>query len=282
MSPRLARVLTHLYPPAWRARYAEEFRKFLEARYVSPSGVLNVVGRAAVEHLLEDWRYALILIPLLLSAEGALYFASGHTPGQAMTQHPMAAAVWLAMEGGALLMLLWAGLIVAPLTWIGTSKPARAAIVFGFAAFVFLQYLPWRLTSPGLAGSLSFIDSLTGGVGVFLLGYFAKGMLIEFQTFDPQDPDDFDVEDVEMLQKHEPKNLEGFSLRFGVLGAKKWGPARLECLRLSSMILGMALCSVQDCRLLSLVGHGLLPAWLIVGSNILIFWDGILRRPETK
>lgn len=223
MSPRLARFLTRLYPPAWRARYAEEFQKFLEARHVSAAGVLNVIGRAAVEHLLEDWRYALIVVALLFSAEGALYLASGHASGQAMAQHPILAAAWLGMECAALAMLLWAAVYVAPLIWAVAPKLAWAGILFGFAAFAFLQYLPWRLKSPWLAGSLSFIDSLMGGVGVFLLGYSAEVILGAFRTFDPQDLDDFDAEDVAMLEKYKPKNWEGFSLRFGVLGAKQWG-----------------------------------------------------------
>lgn len=59
MNSRAARFLTKLYPQSWRARFGAEFQTFLETRRVSPSEVLDIAGRAFIEHLEETWRAAL-------------------------------------------------------------------------------------------------------------------------------------------------------------------------------------------------------------------------------
>jgi hypothetical protein len=49
MQPRQARWLTSLYPPAWRARYGDEFAAFLEERPATIGAAVNVVVSALRE-----------------------------------------------------------------------------------------------------------------------------------------------------------------------------------------------------------------------------------------
>jgi hypothetical protein len=51
MNARLARWLTSLYPPAWRARYGDEFTTFLEDQPATLPAILNVIGSALLEQL---------------------------------------------------------------------------------------------------------------------------------------------------------------------------------------------------------------------------------------
>lgn len=69
MNPRAARFLTRLYPPAWRARFGEEFQTFLESRRVSAWETLNIASRAVAEQVvshLKTTRRRLILTFSLL------------------------------------------------------------------------------------------------------------------------------------------------------------------------------------------------------------------------
>lgn len=52
MNPRLARLLTCLYPRAWRERYGKEFQAFLEAERAGLRGSLNVVRSAVCERMM--------------------------------------------------------------------------------------------------------------------------------------------------------------------------------------------------------------------------------------
>ena len=52
MNARLVRRLIGLYPPAWRARYGEEFQDFLEAHSSNFPTILNVVRWATYERSL--------------------------------------------------------------------------------------------------------------------------------------------------------------------------------------------------------------------------------------
>jgi hypothetical protein len=56
VSARLARVLTRLYPRAWRKRYGEEFQAFLEADRVGVSAAADIVCAALHEHIIATQR----------------------------------------------------------------------------------------------------------------------------------------------------------------------------------------------------------------------------------
>jgi hypothetical protein len=51
MSPWLARLLTRLYPPAWRERYGEEFEAMLEMERGDIGKLANSVWSALCEHV---------------------------------------------------------------------------------------------------------------------------------------------------------------------------------------------------------------------------------------
>jgi hypothetical protein len=51
VTPRLARWLTRLYPPAWRERYAEEFEALLEAGPSDLRTLANSIFSALHEHI---------------------------------------------------------------------------------------------------------------------------------------------------------------------------------------------------------------------------------------
>jgi len=51
MSPRLARLLTRFYPPAWRERYGAEFEAFLESSSSDLRMAANVLWSALVERV---------------------------------------------------------------------------------------------------------------------------------------------------------------------------------------------------------------------------------------
>jgi hypothetical protein len=51
MNPRLARLLTQLYPPAWRERYGEEFQAMLELDHGDLRTLANSIWSALREHI---------------------------------------------------------------------------------------------------------------------------------------------------------------------------------------------------------------------------------------
>ncbi len=51
MNPTLARLLTRLYPPAWRDRYGAEFEEFLQTGQGGLRTSVNVVCSARREHI---------------------------------------------------------------------------------------------------------------------------------------------------------------------------------------------------------------------------------------
>ena len=51
MNPTLARLLTRLYPPAWRDRYGAEFEAFLQTGHGGLRPSVNVVWSALWEHI---------------------------------------------------------------------------------------------------------------------------------------------------------------------------------------------------------------------------------------
>jgi hypothetical protein len=56
MNPALARLLTSLYPPAWRDRYGTEFEAFLQTGQGGLRTSLNVVCAALREHIVPTRR----------------------------------------------------------------------------------------------------------------------------------------------------------------------------------------------------------------------------------
>src|ERR1700760_1521097 len=53
---RMARLLTRLYPRAWRQRYGKEFQAFLEAERAGLRGSCNIVWSALCEHTMPTQR----------------------------------------------------------------------------------------------------------------------------------------------------------------------------------------------------------------------------------
>ena len=51
MNPTLARLLTRLYPPAWRDRYGAEFEAFLQTGQGGLRTSVNVAWSALCEHV---------------------------------------------------------------------------------------------------------------------------------------------------------------------------------------------------------------------------------------
>ncbi len=107
MNRHLAKFLTRLYPPDWRARYGAEFQTFLESRTVPVKEIFNVVSRAAIEHVLEDLRYAPILIVFALALTGSLYLGIGHTLGDGLSHYPALSCAWLTLEAASLGLLVY-------------------------------------------------------------------------------------------------------------------------------------------------------------------------------
>lgn len=56
MNPRLARLLTRLYPRRWQERYSEEFAAHLETGPSSLRTMANVVWRALCERTVPYWK----------------------------------------------------------------------------------------------------------------------------------------------------------------------------------------------------------------------------------
>jgi hypothetical protein len=81
MNPRLAQILTRLYPRWWRQRYAAEFCDFLETDPSGLKSVPSVVWSAIVEHMQseEEWqmnrseqRLGLVVVSFLAAIAGGI------------------------------------------------------------------------------------------------------------------------------------------------------------------------------------------------------------------
>ena len=261
MNPRLAGFLTRLYPPAWRARYGAEYRMFLEARSVSAVEILDILGQAAVEHVREKWRHGPILIALLFAVGGGLCLAGGHA-GETMAQHPALTVAWLAMEAGGLAVLLSALLlsIAIPLTLDIIPKRVGWILLLAAAAWAVLQYLPWRWSSGWWAALIGGFAAIAGSVGLGFAGMYAKVVLGRLWELEP--------EDLEYLHP-----LMGYWLR----KTGKWGPAKLEALRLSVMVLSSTLFAAQMRRV-----DPLASTYIILGTSLALFWDDVFRPREAE
>jgi hypothetical protein len=261
MNPRLAGFLTRLYPPAWRARYGAEYRMFLEARSVSAVEILDVVAQAAVEHVREKWRYGPILMALLFAVGGGLRLTGGHA-GETMAQHPALTAAWLTMEAGALAVLLYALLFSIGIPLMLEIIPKRVGwiVLLAAAAWAVLQYLPWRWTSGWWAALIGGFAAIAGCVGIGFAGMYAKALLGP-------------------LGELEPEDLEYLHPLMGYWWSKtgKWGPAKLEALRLGVMILSSTIFTAQLRRV---DPHA--STYIVLGTSLALFWDDVFRPWEAE
>jgi len=172
MTRRSARFLTRLYPPAWRARYGEEFQLFLESRRVPLVEALNIVASAFSERaagLLPILLYALVAA---FAAGGALRLtASGVPLAQAIDAHPAFWLGWAIVEAISLALVAAGAVAVAPAVFTILRNPSREVL--------------WKLAKPVGSGLLLvFWSSIYGGaiwkswaadwIALLLLGGFAE------------------------------------------------------------------------------------------------------------
>lgn len=262
MNPRLAGFLTGLYPAAWRARYGAEYRIFLETRSVSPVEILDVIGQAAIENTREKWHYGPVLLALLFSVEGGSCLAGGHAR-ETIAQHPVLACAWFVMEALALAVLFYAlSLSIAiPLTLEIAPKHAGWILSLTSAAWAVLQYLPWRWTSGRWAALTGGFAAIVGPLGIGFAGMFAKIVLVRLHQ-------DLDPEDVEYLTPF---------TRYWWSKTGKWGPVKLDALRLSVMTLSSTLFASQMRRVDPFVS-----SYMLLGTSLVLFWDDVFRAREAE
>jgi len=125
----MAGWLIRLYPPAWRARYGEEFLAFLEARSVTSRELPNVVGCALYERVrwfgvykMSQLQYSLVLMVyayLAAIAAGVnLYWTVDDTPlVDAIRAHPALFACWNLVAAGSLVALAAVVALALPALW---------------------------------------------------------------------------------------------------------------------------------------------------------------------
>ncbi len=179
MNPRLARFLARLYPPKWRARFGAEFQTFLESRPALAREVCDVIGRAMVEHIKEDWRYVPMMAVLTFAALGSAYAASGHSLLSPMEENGAVRLVWIALEAGSLAFAAFVLCAVSRGVYRVMHGEIRDLMLRVILPLVFVpacavaafQVLPWKLTSAPLAALTAVLAGL-GGIGV-LAGIFA-------------------------------------------------------------------------------------------------------------
>lgn len=261
MNRRLAEFLTRLYPPVWRARYGAEYRMFLEARRVSVAEILNVISHAVIEHVCEDWRYGPNLIVLQFSVGGGLYLAGGRHEA-VMAQHPALATGWLAMEAGAAAVLLSALSlsIFVPLALDVIPKRVGWIISLAAAVWAFLEYLPWRGDFGSWAGPIAVFAAIAGAVGIGSAGMYSRVVLGRLWDLEP--------EDLECLCP---------SMRYCLRKTRDWGPAKLEALRLSVMILSSTIFAVQTRR-----ADHLVSTWGMLAVSLAIYWDDVFHPTKHR
>lgn len=225
MNRHLAKFLTRLYPPDWRARYGAEFQTFLESRSVPAKEVLNVIGRAAIEHVLEDLRYAPILIAFALAAAGGVYLATGHGLREALSHYPALSCAWLALEAASLGLLVyalsvsvhvilggtWEWMLHGPRRWVPWT------VLLTIAALEVLQPLPWRLNSRPWVVTIAIFNWLAATAIMAGIHALARRLVSEVW---------------------------------------KWGARRLELLRLSATVLLITIYSMQFGRAFDVLSHG--------------------------
>ncbi len=169
MNARLARRLTGLYPPAWRARYRDEFQIFLENHPSNLPTILNVIGWAIYERVLSLGEFNMdsrrksltFMLYAYLAAVAAgvnFYWTVDDTPlATAMHNRPALAASWNMVEAGSLLALAAVAMVGIPVL-ASMMRMAFAArrwdIVsrLAVAPCAALMILMWIVTGTMLAG----------------------------------------------------------------------------------------------------------------------------------
>lgn len=124
MTRRTARFLTRLYPPAWRARYGEEFQAFLESRSVQLTEILSTVGSALSERFMGALPIILYASVAAFAAGGSLYLAaSGALVIQALDAHRALWLSWAVIEASSLATVAVGVAAVAPVVFRMLRKP---------------------------------------------------------------------------------------------------------------------------------------------------------------
>jgi hypothetical protein len=187
MNARFAQWLTCLYPRAWRVRYGEEFKAFLEAEPLTPRAVLNVIGCALYGRLcslgefkMSKLQRSLVLVVyayLAAIAAGVnLYMTVDDTPlVDTMSAHGALSAWWNLVAAGSLAALaavlalglpaLWAMLRFA---WTARRRDIVARLAFPPCAVALI--LIWIIAVAMRTGwAPLFWDVMGGGVARWAL-----------------------------------------------------------------------------------------------------------------
>ena len=169
MNTRLVRRLTGLYPPAWRARYRDEFQGFLENHPSNLPTILNVIGWAIYERVLSLGEFNMdsrrksltFMLYAYLAAVAAgvnFYWTVDDTPlAIAMHRRPALATSWNLVEAGSLLALSAVAMVGVPvlMSMMRTAFAARRWDVvrrLAVAPCAALITLMWIVTGAMLAG----------------------------------------------------------------------------------------------------------------------------------
>jgi hypothetical protein len=127
MNPRLAHLLTRLYPRPWRERYGEEFKAFLQMENAGLRMVANVVWSAFSEHIfplrglkmnrLSQSLAAILCAYLAVIAAGINFYATidDSTLATVMRTHPGLTTAWNVVALGSVLALMGAFAVLVPL-----------------------------------------------------------------------------------------------------------------------------------------------------------------------
>jgi hypothetical protein len=164
MNPRLARLLAHLYPRAWRERYGREFEQLLEDGDLGLRASANVVWSALSEHIFPTrggsmnpnpnsfraiLRHPSAFLPLAMSlaALGVLFVAAIYAilhGGHGLVREPdegTAAHLWQILMAGQLPILLFFAikwLPRAPRQTLGVLALQAGAVLASMAPVFFL------------------------------------------------------------------------------------------------------------------------------------------------
>ena len=163
MSPRAARFLARLYPPAWRARFGGEFQTFLESRHVSLLEAINIAGRALIERVAEGWRVALLVtafigIPMF-AACCAVYLGAGKAAA-----NPAPWFGWGAVEAAAVAACVWMKEPLWPAVRgeLGSWQfRGRAAVTLPASALFLFFGAPWHVVA-----GMAILDAGSLGRGI--------------------------------------------------------------------------------------------------------------------
>jgi hypothetical protein len=68
MKASVARALTRLYSPSWRARYADEFEAVLEELELTPGLIADIVPKALVSRPALSVAFAIVVLLVMMSS----------------------------------------------------------------------------------------------------------------------------------------------------------------------------------------------------------------------